>query len=185
MLSSRGFRSTVSCSNDLSLKIWDTNNEYKNIKTLHGHDHSVTSVKFVSNGDFLVTASRDKTIRIWEVSTGYVSRIVRKASAAAEVATPAISYCIRTLWGHDEWVRSVVPSGDGKWLLSASSDQVSSVVCSSQSDTSSSQGVISPPRRQESGIETKEMPKWCCVDTNMSSSARSLRRSQHMLQSES
>ena len=35
------------------------------------------------------------------------------------------SYCVKTLWGHDDWVRSVAPSDDGRWLVSASSDQVS------------------------------------------------------------
>ena len=65
-----GVRHIVSCSNDMSLKIWDTNNEYKNTKTLHGHDHTVSAVKFLPGGDFLMSASRDKTIRIWEVATG-------------------------------------------------------------------------------------------------------------------
>ena len=60
----------VSCSNDMSLKIWDTNNEYKNTKSLHGHDHTISAVKFLPGGDFLMSASRDKTIRIWEVATG-------------------------------------------------------------------------------------------------------------------
>jgi platelet-activating factor acetylhydrolase IB subunit alpha len=54
----------------MSLKIWDTNNEYKNTKSLHGHDHTVSAVKFLPGGDFLMSASRDKTIRIWEVATG-------------------------------------------------------------------------------------------------------------------
>lgn len=61
----------VSCSNDMSIKIWDTQNSYKNTKTLQGHDHSVSSVRFLPpQGDFLVSASRDKTVRIWEVATG-------------------------------------------------------------------------------------------------------------------
>lgn len=33
-------------------------------------------------------------------------------------------YCVKTLWGHEEWVRSVSPSEDGKWLVTASSDLV-------------------------------------------------------------
>ena len=36
---------TVSGGNDLAIKIWDSTADYKNTKTLHGHDHSVSSVK--------------------------------------------------------------------------------------------------------------------------------------------
>jgi len=37
-----------------------------------GHDHNVSSVAFVPNGDFILSSSRDKTIKMWEVSTGFV-----------------------------------------------------------------------------------------------------------------
>lgn len=33
-------------------------------------------------------------------------------------------YCVRTFSGHTDWVREVVPSEDGRLLLSCSSDQV-------------------------------------------------------------
>jgi WD40 repeat protein len=35
-----------------------------------------------------------------------------------------VRYCVKTFTGHSEWVREVVPSEDGRWLVSASSDQV-------------------------------------------------------------
>ena len=41
---------------------------------IQGHDHNVSSVMFLPNGDFIVSASRDKTIRMWEVSTGWVCK---------------------------------------------------------------------------------------------------------------
>lgn len=63
---------TVTCSSDLTVKLWDTFNEYTNVKTLHGHDHSVSSIRFMPDGENLVSASRDKTIRVWQVSSGYV-----------------------------------------------------------------------------------------------------------------
>jgi len=37
-----------------------------------GHDHNVSSVTFVPNGDYILSSSRDKTIKMWEVSTGCV-----------------------------------------------------------------------------------------------------------------
>lgn len=35
-----------------------------------GHDHNVSSVAFMPNGDFIVSASRDKTIKVWVMNTG-------------------------------------------------------------------------------------------------------------------
>ncbi|KAK1820259.1 Lissencephaly-1 [Friedmanniomyces endolithicus] len=106
----RGNTLLASCSSDLTIKLWDPADEYKNIRTLPGHDHSVSSVRFIPSGaagaplsgNLLASASRDKTIRIWDVTTGY---------------------CLRTLRGHADWVRALAPSPDGRWLLSTSSDQ--------------------------------------------------------------
>lgn len=107
----------MTCSSDLTVKLWDTFNEYTNVKTLHGHDHSVSSVRFMPDGEHLVSASRDKTIRVWQVSSGYVSSLVP--------LTNPTSYCTKTFTGHAEWVREAVPSEDGRWLVSASNDQAS------------------------------------------------------------
>jgi len=53
-------------------------------------------------GAYLVSGSRDKTIRIWEVSTGR---------------------CLKVLNGHDNWVRSVVFHPSGRYLLSSADDK--------------------------------------------------------------
>ncbi|KAI4620135.1 protein with putative role during mitosis [Alternaria novae-zelandiae] len=106
----RGGTLLASCSSDLTIKLWDPSDEYKNIRTLPGHDHSVSAIRFVpsgaagspSSGNLLVSASRDKTLRIWDVTTGY---------------------CVKTIRGHADWVRDVAPSFDGRWLLSAGNDQ--------------------------------------------------------------
>ena len=106
----RGGTLLASCSSDLTIKLWDPSDEYKNIRTLPGHDHSVSAVRFVpsgaagspASGNLLVSAARDKTLRVWDVSTGY---------------------CVKTIRGHADWVRDVAPSFDGRWLLSAGNDQ--------------------------------------------------------------
>lgn len=54
----------------MSIKVWDTNDDWKNTKTLYGHDHSVSAVKFVSGDDFIVSAARDRSIRIWDIKSG-------------------------------------------------------------------------------------------------------------------
>jgi platelet-activating factor acetylhydrolase IB subunit alpha len=106
----RGGTLLASCSSDLTIKLWDPADEYKNIRTLPGHDHSVSAVRFIpsgaagapASGNLLISASRDATLRIWDVSTGY---------------------CLKTLRGHSAWVRDVYPSFDGRYVLSAGDDQ--------------------------------------------------------------
>jgi platelet-activating factor acetylhydrolase IB subunit alpha len=94
----------ASCSSDLTIKLWDPKNEYQNIRTLAGHDHVVSAVRFIGSGAgvLLASASGDKTIKIWNVANGH---------------------CASTLHGHVGWVRDVCPSADGQFLLSASNDQ--------------------------------------------------------------
>ncbi|KAI1343729.1 WD domain-containing protein [Xylariaceae sp. FL0016] len=106
----RGGTLLASCSSDLSIRLWDPSNEYKNIKTLTGHDHSVNAVRFIpsgaagapSSGNLLISASRDTSLRVWDVSTGF---------------------CLKTIRGHADWVRDVCPSLDGRYILSAGNDQ--------------------------------------------------------------
>jgi platelet-activating factor acetylhydrolase IB subunit alpha len=107
----RGGTLLASCSSDLTIKLWDPSDEYKNIRTLPGHDHSISCVRFIPSGaagaplsgNTLVSASRDQSLKIWDVTTGY---------------------CLKTLKGHTDWVRSVTPSIDGRWLVSAGNDQI-------------------------------------------------------------
>lgn len=66
----------ASCSADLSIKLWDFQQSYECVKTMHGHDHNVSSVAFVPAGDYVLSASRDRTIKMWEVATGLVLRYI-------------------------------------------------------------------------------------------------------------
>ncbi len=53
-------------------------------------------------GPFLASGSRDKTIKVWDASTGV---------------------CLFTLVGHDNWLRGLTWHPGGKFLLSASDDK--------------------------------------------------------------
>lgn len=86
----------------MSIKLWDFQQTYECIKTMHGHDHNVSSVAFAPSGDLVFSGSRDKTIKAWDVTTGY---------------------CVKTYSGHREWVRMVRISTDGSLLASCSNDQ--------------------------------------------------------------
>ncbi|QSS59479.1 WD domain-containing protein [Histoplasma capsulatum] len=99
--SPQGITMLASCSSDLSVKLWDPAEGYKNVRTLLGHDHSVSAVRFIPCRNLLASASRDKDVRIWDVTTGY---------------------CVRSIQGHTGWVRDVCPSFDGNFLFSSGDD---------------------------------------------------------------
>ncbi|KOS20646.1 Nuclear distribution protein PAC1 [Escovopsis weberi] len=105
----RGNVLLASSSSDLTIKLWDPSDGYKNIRTMQGHDHVVSTVRFIPpggasalSGNLLVSASGDGTLKIWDTSNGY---------------------CLRTLKGHSGWVRDVTPSLDGRFLLSTGNDR--------------------------------------------------------------
>ncbi|KAJ6189751.1 hypothetical protein N7519_004659 [Penicillium mononematosum] len=95
-----------------------------NIRTLPGHDHSVSAVRFIPSGaagspmsgNLLVSASRDLTLRIWDVTTGY---------------------CVKSMQGHGDWIRDVTPSPDGRFLFSGGDDRVARLWDISSGDTKS------------------------------------------------
>mmetsp|Transcript_20661 Transcript_20661/g.40560 ORF Transcript_20661/g.40560 Transcript_20661/m.40560 type:complete len:453 (+) Transcript_20661:2573-3931(+) len=95
----------ASCSADMSIKLWDfaPSGSQDCIRTLMGHDHNVTGVRFLpENPQQLASCSRDKTIKIWDTTSGY---------------------CIRTLTGHDDWVRKLAVHPGSHLLATCSSDQ--------------------------------------------------------------
>jgi WD40 repeat protein len=70
---------------------------------LQGHDGPVNSVAFSRDGSKIISGSSDKTIRVWDASTGI------------EMLPP--------LRGHNGWILSVAFSPDGSKIISGSDDK--------------------------------------------------------------
>ncbi|KFY28387.1 hypothetical protein V491_00489 [Pseudogymnoascus sp. VKM F-3775] len=75
-------------------------------QTLEGHSNLVNSVAFSHGSKLLASASSDKTVKIWDASTGSLQQ---------------------TLEGHSRRVRSVAFSHDSKLLASASHDATAKI----------------------------------------------------------
>src|SRR4029078_6379953 len=50
----------------------------KELKVLKGHDQSVTAVTFANDADTIVTASMDRTIRVWSVKAVKEMKEIKK-----------------------------------------------------------------------------------------------------------
>ncbi|KAG9141569.1 hypothetical protein Leryth_022243 [Lithospermum erythrorhizon] len=102
------------------------------LSTLSGHSKRVTSVKFVTEGDFVVTGSADKTVRIWQGSENG-------------------SYdCRQILKDHTAEVQAVTIHATNNYFVTASLDntwcfyELASGLCLAQvADTSGSEGYTS------------------------------------------
>ncbi|XP_003738353.1 lissencephaly-1 homolog [Galendromus occidentalis] len=112
----------ASCSQDHSIRIWAL--EAKECRQeMREHENTVECIAWAPEsaaeainqaaapdnasdkkrqGPFLASGSRDKSIKIWDASTGQ---------------------CLLTLTGHDNWVRDLKFHPGGKYLLSASDDK--------------------------------------------------------------
>jgi WD40 repeat protein len=73
----------------------------KKKKKLKGHAYSVRSVAFSQDSSRVVSGSFDKTVRIWNATTGKVEAELK---------------------GHTHWVMSVAFSQDGSQVVSGSLD---------------------------------------------------------------
>ncbi len=70
-------------------------------KTFTGHSKPLKSAVFTPDGNFILSASEDKTLKLWSIKTGQD---------------------IRTFWGHKDIISSVSISVDGRYALSGSHD---------------------------------------------------------------
>ena len=142
----------LTASRDKTIIVWqlsrdDTNYGYPK-KILHGHNHFVSDVVISSDGQFALSASWDKTLRLWDLNTGMTTR--RFVGHTGDVLSVSFSPDNRQivsgsrdrtikLWntlgdckfnitedGHTEWVSCVrfSPSPENPAIVSAGWDKV-------------------------------------------------------------
>lgn len=96
----------LSGSRDKTLLIWNLTREESSYgrpkRALHGHSHIVSDCVISSDGAYALSSSWDKTLRLWELSTGNTTR---------------------TFVGHTNDVLSVSFSADNRQIVSGSRDR--------------------------------------------------------------
>lgn len=114
------------------------------VRELVGHAMLVTACAVTSDGRRVVSASGDKTLRIWDMETGRVLAILQghDSGVTACAVTPdgrrvvsasgdktlrvwdmETGRVLATLCGHNDRVTACCVTPDGRWLISASADR--------------------------------------------------------------
>ncbi len=113
------------------------------IRTLTGHSDSVRAVAFSSDSKYVVSGSKDNTIKVWEFATANVLHTLTDHSNSVNTVTVssdgryivtgsddytikiwelATANVIHTLTGHSNPVNAVALSSDDKYIVSGSYD---------------------------------------------------------------
>ncbi|VDD75991.1 unnamed protein product [Mesocestoides corti] len=133
----------ASCSNDQTVRVWAIGNarECKAIAVLHGHDHVVECIAWLTSNEPQVTSAISSAAAVsengsqWQQINGGDVATSESANDAPIILASGgrdrqiciwdvkSATCLFTLIGHDNWIRQLVFHPYGKYLLSASDDK--------------------------------------------------------------
>jgi len=144
----------VSASSDNTIKIWDiatpfsnlnTNEGMRLINTLYGHTDSVDKVLITPDGRRIVSTSNDKTIRIWDLTSGEQLFILRGHQSIINIlcitsdnryiiSSSIEDYAVKiwdlengrlvsTVRGHSNYISAFTSTPDSKWIVTGSGDK--------------------------------------------------------------
>ena len=83
------------------ISLWRTGELDQPLAEIHGHSEEVFDIAFLPDGSRMVTAGRDRTIRVWDVESHRQMAVLR---------------------GHIDYVFSLAISKNGQYIVSSSGD---------------------------------------------------------------
>ncbi|NXA44246.1 WSB2 protein, partial [Eudromia elegans] len=103
--------------NDGHIKVWEVQTGHL-LFSLLGHQDVVRDLSFAPNGSLiLVSASRDKTLRVWDLSRD------EHGGSGVTRAPPSPGRQLQVLTGHVQWVYCCCISPDCRMLCSAAGEK--------------------------------------------------------------
>jgi WD40 repeat protein len=135
----------ISCSDDKTAIIWDNNNMFRPRQVLAGHTDKVYGCSWSEDANFVATGSCDRTVRVWDATTGSTARVLDRNHGSVfyvtfskshsallytagddtlvkmfDLRTPGLE--VRAFRGHSSTVWSCQVSDSEKYLVSSSMD---------------------------------------------------------------
>lgn len=92
------------------------------VRTFRGHTETVNTARQVPGRRRIVSASRDVSLRLWDMDTGESLVTFGKAKNEARLPQVPTQEDLMKLDGHIAWIRDVAPLRDGRLAISAGND---------------------------------------------------------------